>query len=92
MVTVVKREGHSETFDEKKIYGSVYAACASAFYTELTCERVAADITKRVKTFFARKKSVHSHEIRKHVAAVLKKKDKQLAFFYEHYLPNLKKL
>ncbi len=92
MVTVVKRKGHSEAFDEKKVYGSVYAACASAFYTELTCERVASEMTRRIKSKLAKKKQVNSHEIRKLVTEVLKKKDKQLAFFYEHYLPNLKKL
>ena len=89
---VVKRKGHTEEFDEKKVYGSVYAACASAHYDEMQCEKIAGEMTKRVKKLLKNKKEIQSIEIRKKIEKELKKKDEELAFFYEQHLPNLKRL
>ncbi len=89
---VVKRKDHTEEFDEKKVYGSVYAACASAHYNEMQCEGIAEEITKNIKKFVKNKKEIPSTEIRKKIESELKKKDEELAFFYEQHLPNLKKL
>lgn len=89
---VVKRQGRKESFDERKVYGSVYAACASAQYSERSCERTSAEITKNVKAFVKKRPAVDSSAIRKKVIAELKKKGKELAFFYEQHIPNLKKL
>ncbi len=92
MPTIVKRKGHTEKFDERKVYGSVYAACASAHYHESECEAIADTVTKKIKRFVKNKKRVDSSEIRKRVGSELKKKDEELAFFYEQHLPNLKQL
>jgi len=92
MQVVVKRKGHKEVFDEKKVYGSVYAACASVHYDEIQCERISEEITKKIKKFAKNKKEILSIEIRKKIESELKKKDEELAFFYEQHLPNLKKL
>lgn len=92
MAIIVKRKGHKEKFDEKKIYGSVYAACASAHYDETQCEKTAEQITKKIKKFVKNKREIQSTEIRKKIENELKKKDEELAFFYEQHLPNLKKL
>jgi len=89
---IVKRRGHTEEFDEKKVYGSVYAACASAHYGEPKCELIADTITKKIKKFVKNKKRIDSSEIRKKIENELKKKDEELAFFYEQHLPNLKRL
>lgn len=89
---IVKRKGHTEEFDEKKVHGSVYAACASAHYDESSCEKTADSVTKAVKKLVKGKKSMQSSKIREKVNAELKKKDKELAFYYEQHLPNLKKL
>jgi transcriptional regulator NrdR family protein len=92
MSIIVKRGRHKEKFDEKKTYGSVYAACASAHYGERRCERTAEEITKKIKHFLKNKKEVKSRDIRAKVMDELKKKNKELAFFYKEHLPNLKKL
>jgi transcriptional regulator NrdR family protein len=89
---IVKRNGHTEKFDEKKVYGSVYAACASAHYEDMLSEKTAEKITNHIKKFTKGKKMVKSEDIHKKVVVELKKKDEHLAFFYEHHLPNLKKL
>lgn len=91
-ICIVKTKGHEEEFDERKVYASVYAACVSAHYNEDDCEKVAEDITKKVKKTVKSKKNIESLKIRKQIQAELKKKNKELAFFYEHHLPNLKKL
>lgn len=89
---VVKRRGHKEEFDERKVYGSVYAACSSAHYTESECEKTAGEITEKVKRLLKNKKEILSTEIRKKVESELKKENEELAFFYEQHLPNLKRL
>ncbi|MBI2651889.1 hypothetical protein HYX00_00355 [Candidatus Woesearchaeota archaeon] len=92
MSIIVKRKGHKETFDERKVYGSVYAACASAHCDEVKCEKIAEEVTEKIKRFIKNKKETKSTEIRKKIESELKKKDKELAFFYEQHLPNLRKL
>ena len=92
MSFVVKRKGHREKFDEKKVYGSVYAACASADYSERKCETIAKKITNIIKRFVEHKKKVKSGDIRKRIIIELKKTDEELAFYYEQHLPDLKRL
>jgi len=92
MSIVVKRRGHRERFDERKIYGAVYAACASARYDERRCEKTAEEVTEKIKELVRGKKEIHSLEIRKKVESELKKIGEELAFFYQQHLPNLKKL
>ena len=92
MVTVVKRKGHKEKFDERKLYASIYAACASAHLEELSCEKAAKKITEVVKKQIKNNKELQASEIHKKVEKELKKIDKELAFFYDQHLPNLKKL
>ncbi len=92
MLAIIKRRGHKEEFDEKKVYGSVYAACASAHYNETQCEKTAEKVTNTIKKFIKGKKQIQSEELRRKIESELKKKDKELAFFYEQHLPNLKKL
>jgi transcriptional regulator NrdR family protein len=89
---IVKTKGHTEEFDERKVYGSVYAACASAHYDEENCEKTADKVSKTIKKFVGSKKKIDSSDIRKRVESELKKKDEELAFFYEQHLPNLKQL
>lgn len=89
---VVKRKGHFEAFDERKVYGSVYAACSSAHYGELLCEETADDVAAKIKRFVKNKRRIDSIQIRKKIEELLKKKNKELAFYYEQHLPNLKNL
>lgn len=92
MAVIVKRKGHKEKFDEKKVYGSVYAACTSAHYDEAECEKTAEEVTKKIKKIVKNKKEVLSSDIRKKIESELRKKDEELAFFYEQHLPDLKRL
>jgi len=85
-VLIVKRRGHTERFDEKKLYASVYAACSITGMKEKQCEAVASSVNNAVKKSLARKKKVNSHEIMEKAAAALKKKSKEAAFMYETHM------
>lgn len=92
MPNVVKRRGHEEAFDERKVYGSVYAACASARRNEATCETVAEEVTGIVKGRADETDVLPSEEIRGLVREELEERDEELAFFYEQHLPDLENL
>lgn len=83
MPIIVKRNGHTEKFDERKVYGSVYAACSNLHYDEMLCEKTAEEITLKIKKFAKGRKEIDSAEIRKKVQELLKEKDEELAFFYD---------
>lgn len=80
---VVKREGHTEEFDERKAYGSIYFSCMNCHYTEQQSEKVAELVTKAVKAFVMKKKSVNSNDIFKFIVKELKKHDSEVSFMYE---------
>ena len=80
---IVKRKGHAESFDEKKLYGSVYAACSISGMNEKRCEMVASDINKKVKGWLKGKRKIESHRIMKKAAEELKKKSHEAAYMYE---------
>lgn len=84
---VVKRKGNLESYDEKKVYASVYSAALICEYPEKKAEKIALDVMKKVNSWFAkeskRKKCVNSIHIREHVLRNLK--DKDVALIYKHH-------
>ncbi len=83
MVTLIKRAGHREKFDERKIYASCYAACINCHYEKKKAEKMCEVLAKRIKGWAAKKSSITSSDIFKEVVAILKKLDKDVAFMYE---------
>lgn len=92
MLPVVKRRGHIERFDRKKVYASIYAACASYHLEEKSCENIAEKTSKKLDEKIKNKKEIKASEIHALVLSELKKINSELAFFYDKHLPNLKKL
>ncbi len=82
---VVKRHGKKERFDERKLYGSIYSAAMTNGYGEKKSEKLADTICSSIKKKYS-KKTVTSSELRKATIAILKKKDKDVAFLYETHL------
>lgn len=80
---IVKRKGHTEEFDERKVYASCYAACLNTQIREEDSEKIAGKVSKEIKTWVRKKKYVDSSEIFKKVVTVLKKHNKDVAFMYE---------
>ncbi len=80
---IVKRKGHKEKFDEKKVYGSCFAACLNVHMEKHNAEKCADKSTKDVVKWIRKKKVVTSDQIFGEVVKVLKKHDKNAAFMYE---------
>ncbi len=80
---VIKRQGHKEKFDERKVYGSVYAACKICDMKEKNCEKIAASVTKEIKSMVKKNKIMTSEAIFKNAARILRRQHKDAAFMYE---------
>ncbi|MBI2085626.1 MAG: hypothetical protein HYT71_03895 [Candidatus Aenigmarchaeota archaeon] len=83
---VVKRKGHVEKFDERKIYASCYAACMTCGLHENGCEIIASNVSKEIKKWVRKRKRVTSKEISRKVISQLRKVHKPAAFMYETHL------
>ena len=83
LTLVVKRRGHTEHFDEKKIYGSVYAACSNCDLHEKECEKLAEQVLEELKKAITNKKEINSTEIFGLVISILAKYHEDAAVMYE---------
>jgi transcriptional regulator NrdR family protein len=82
---VVKRgkEKICHAYDERKVYGSVYAACSVVGKKERECERTADKVSNHITKIVKNKREISSNAIAKQVVRELKKYDKHAAFMYE---------
>lgn len=85
-VTIVKRSlGHNETYDERKLYASIYASCLSVRTpvgaAELTAERVCHDLL----AWLDHKTEVTSADIRRQASEHLHAYHQDAAYFYKHH-------
>ena len=81
---IVKRHGHRESYDKKKVYASVYAAALNAHYSERDAERLAKSVMKKVNAWVKNKASISSDEIRNKILVCLN--DREVALLYRHHL------
>ena len=79
---IVKRAGHRELFDGRKLYASIYAACLSVRSPEGEAELVAAEVQKRVEDWLERKHEVTGHDIRVQAAKHLRVYNPDAAYMY----------
>ncbi len=80
---VVKRRGHVESFDERKIYASVYEACHAVQLSTSQAEKIAASVSLNVKKWIEKKEKTNSHEIHREVVKALRKHHADVAFMYD---------
>lgn len=83
---IVKRSpGHSEPYDERKLYASVYAACLSvrtpAGEAELTAERVCKDVAIWLNT----KPEITSADLRRKASDHLHAYNPAATLIYKHH-------
>ena len=81
---VVKRKGHVQHYEEKKVYASVYAAALNCENGEEKSEKLAKEITKKISTWVKKKNKVSSLEIRNQIAKSIRDRDVRL--MYESHL------
>ena len=83
MVHIVKRKGHRQEFDERKVYASVYSSCLASHSMEEEAEATANLVAKEIKKWIFDKGEVNSREIHEEVEKELKHLNKDAAFMYE---------
>jgi transcriptional regulator NrdR family protein len=80
---IVKRKGHSEEFDERKVYSSCYSACLSAGMSHIEAEKLCAKASKEVREWAHKKVMITSDEIFKKTVSAMKKHNHKAAYLYE---------
>lgn len=82
MTIIVKRRGHKQEFDERKLYASLYAACLSAHVKHEEAETVANLVCREIKKWLSGKEEVTSDEIFRQAGKELKHLNQDAAFMY----------
>ena len=82
---IVKRKGHAEPYDNRKLYASIYAACLSVRATEGEAELVAERVVKDVETWLAKKHEVTSADIRRVASQNLKAYHSDAEYMYRNH-------
>lgn len=82
MTHIVKRKGHKQKFDERKIYASVYAACLAAHVDKEEAEATANLVGREIKKWIVDKEEVTSDAIFKKVGEELGHLNKDASFMY----------
>lgn len=60
---IVKRKGHSETYDVRKLYASIYSACLAVQSTDEEAENIADKVVEYVNKWLEKKHEVTAHDI-----------------------------
>ncbi|MDP3993607.1 MAG: ATP cone domain-containing protein [bacterium] len=83
MSHIVKRKGHTEPFDSRKIYGSAYSSCRNVHLSEIQSEKIAEAVELRMKKWIEKQEQVSSEDIFQEVIKILKELEPDAAFMYE---------
>ncbi len=85
MKHIVKRHGRTETYDDRKLYASVFSACQAVRLSSDNAELIADKVVADVQTWIAQKHEVTSNDIRAQAAKSLKPYDPDAAYMYLHH-------
>ena len=83
---IIKRRGHREEYDNKKVYASAYAAVLNCHETEMKAEDVAKKVVKEVDKWIAKQQFVESSDIKKQLTVELSKFHEDYALMYRTHL------
>ena len=84
MKHIVKRAGHTEEFDERKLYASIYAACIAVRVPVGETELVAAKVTEEVIEDLGDKYEVTAKDIYHKASLHLSGYNPDAGYIYEH--------
>ena len=79
---IVKRQGHRECFDERKVYASCYAACMSSHVPHQRAEKISQNVASEIRSWIKHKKLVTSDQLFREIGKAIQKHDKNAAFMY----------
>ena len=86
MAHIVKRKGHKEEYDEKKVYASAYAACKNAHLSDQEAESIADKVMKDVNDWVTGKTEVDYKQIFDQLTKSLAKHNEDASFLYETHM------
>jgi transcriptional regulator NrdR family protein len=82
MKHLVKRQGHTEEFDELKLYASIFATVTSLRLPDEEAESISHMVTHEVQDAIKNKKEVTAHVLHTEAAKILKKYHPDAAYIY----------
>lgn len=85
MQHIVKRAGHTEPYDQKKVYAAVFAACLSVREPAGSAELVAEKVMHSVTSWIAKKHEVTANDIRRQAAKHLTAYNQDAAHMLLHH-------
>lgn len=85
MKHIVKRAGHTEPYDVRKLYASIYAACLSVREHPGSAELIAGAVTEDFEKWLSSKHEVTSNDIRQVAGNYLKVINPDAGHIYFHH-------
>lgn len=85
MKRVVKRRGHTEDYDERKLYASLFRACTVVSVPETEAELVAAHVCHDVASWLGDKHEITSRDIFREASKHLEVYNAEAAYMYRHF-------
>lgn len=83
---IVKRSSdHSEDYDERKLYASIYASCLAVCTPAGSAEITADKVCRDMKSWLAKKPEVTSGDIRRQASKHLTVYHPDAAYMYKHH-------
>lgn len=85
MKHIVKRAGHTENYDERKLYASIYSACLSVREYPGSAELIAQEVVREFGKWLEKKHEVTSNDIRRVASEHLKAINPDAGHIYLHH-------
>lgn len=85
MTIAIKKQGHAEKFDEKKLYESVYKTALNCHLEEEESRDIAQKITDTIAGWINEKTHITTNELRFQVINLLELEDSELSMMYENH-------
>lgn len=85
MKHIVKRHGHTELFDDRKIYASIFASCLAVREPIGSAELIAEKVVTDISSWIEQKHEVTSNDIRAQAGKHLQVYQPDAAYMYTHH-------
>jgi transcriptional regulator NrdR family protein len=82
---IVKRKGHTEPYDEKKVYAATFSACQSVREPVGSAELIAEKVMKEVNAWIAKKHEVTANDIRRQISKHLTVYNQDAGYMILHH-------
>jgi transcriptional regulator NrdR family protein len=82
---IVKRGKHTEEYDQRKLYASIYNACIAVRCTDTEAELIAERIVQLVEEWLEPKHEVTSYDITRIASEHFQQYHPDAGYLYEHH-------